>query len=287
MKTRILTAVAGIPVVLLLLFWPGGGPWSAGVAVVCGVAIWEYAAGLAGRDIWVHWIALAVYAAAILSSAAGIVGGGSALDAIVAFLLSWNPARGEVGPGLAFAALMAGDLLWARRAPIRNVGATVLGIAYIPALLSFLILLRTLRAPDGRDVGAWAVLCVLLVIWAGDSAAYFVGRAWGRRKAAPAISPNKTWEGVFGGLAASAVAGGLVVPPLLGGSALAIGAGLAFGALVGAAGQVGDLVESAMKREAGLKDFGALLPGHGGVLDRFDSLLFAAPAAYLLLRAFL
>jgi CDP-diglyceride synthetase len=310
MKTRLLTALAGIPALLLLLFWPGGIPWFVAVAILMGLAVCEYTAALQKRGIWIHWVAVAVYAVALLFQAflrnpriysapwphPAWAAPFSILDKCSEFLITWNPAPGDVGPGIVLLVLLTGDLLWKRRNPIRNVGATILGIGYIGLLFPFMALLRwtwdsayltihTLRQPPPGDPGAWIVLLVLLVIWAGDSAAYFGGRAWGRRKFAPAISPNKTWAGVLCGLAASALIGALAWAPGHRGASLpalwAVGA--AFGLLVGAAGQIGDLVESAMKRELQVKDFGALLPGHGGVLDRFDSLLFAAPTAYALL----
>jgi phosphatidate cytidylyltransferase len=293
MKTRILTALAGIPALLLLLFWPGGIPWLVAVGILMALAVWEYTAALQKGGIWIHWVALVAYGAAMLYTASARAATGlPAAQRVSAFLVEWRPLDGQVGPGLMIAVLLAGDLIWKRRGPIRNVGATVLGVCYIGALFPFLVLLRGFpvddfarRAPMG-EAGAWVVLTVLAVIWAGDSAAYFGGRAWGRRKCAPAISPNKTWEGVFCGLAASAVMGALawgLALPLNVPDADRWVFGVAFGLLVGAAGQIGDLVESAMKREIGVKDFGTLLPGHGGVLDRFDSLLFAAPTAYAML----
>ncbi len=306
MKTRILTALVGIPLVLLLLFWPGGIPWLIGVAAVTAVAIYEYTVTLRLKDIWAHWFAIALYAVAILLLAGWYPflavdywKADSLVVDVATFLLAWNPASGHIGPVLVVALLLIGDLAWHRRAPLRNVGATLLGIAYIPGLLSFLVLLRAWGLPDrwGRmpgwmDPGAWAMLCVLLVVWSVDSGAYFVGRAYGKHKLAPAISPNKTWEGVFGGLAAASLAGAIATFPLFGwlgltyGPAARIGLGLAFGFVVGGMGIIGDLVKSAMKREVGVKDFGTLLPGHGGILDRFDSLLYATPTAYLLLYLF-
>ncbi len=129
-------------------------------------------------------------------------------------------------------------------------------------------------APRGL---AWLVV-VLLVTWLGDTGAYLVGRAWGRRPLLPRVSPKKTVEGAIGGLAGSALAAGLGVEvvglgvnPLLG---AAIGAGL------GALGQLGDLAESLLKRQVGVKDSGALIPGHGGVLDRIDALLFTLTAGW-------
>jgi len=302
MMTRILTALAGIPALLLLLFWPGGMLWFLAIAILMGLATWEYTAALDKRGIWIHWIAMALYGAAMLFntvpfplwlSSPGLSAYRGLYDGIPA-LLRWDPPAGYVGPGLAMVILLAGDLAWKRRNPVRNVGATLLGVGYVGALFPFLTMLRwwdgtalAFQARPPGDFGAWVVLTVLGVIWAGDSAAYFGGRAWGRRKCAPSVSPNKTWEGVFCGLAASAVVGAWAWGTwmhLRAEPALLWAFGAAFGLMVGAAGQVGDLVESAMKREIGVKDFGTLLPGHGGVLDRFDSLLFAAPTAWALLR---
>ena len=127
----------------------------------------------------------------------------------------------------------------------------------------------------GRE-GTRPFLCVLVVSWAGDTVAYFVGRAIGKNLFAPHISPKKTWEGAIGGFAGSiavafAFTHWLSVPLTLLLGAAAIG---------NIAGQVGDLLESAYKRSAGVKDSGALLPGHGGVLDRIDALILAIPVAW-------
>jgi phosphatidate cytidylyltransferase len=127
---------------------------------------------------------------------------------------------------------------------------------------------------------AWSVLAFLLVIWANDTAAYFVGIAAGRHKLAPRISPGKSWEGAAAGAVAGALVG-LAVSSWLG---MAAGAAAAFGLLTTVASQIGDLLESAMKRKAGVKDAGSILPGHGGILDRFDGILVAAPIAYVLVR---
>ncbi|MDQ5851749.1 MAG: phosphatidate cytidylyltransferase, partial [Chloroflexota bacterium] len=122
----------------------------------------------------------------------------------------------------------------------------------------------------------------LLITSANDTAAYFVGRAWGRRRMAPSISPNKSWEGAAGGLAGAVVAGALLVPLL--GLPISAAMGMLLGGVGGVAGQAGDLAESLLKRQAGIKDSGHLIPGHGGLLDRADSLLFTVPTLYYLVR---
>ncbi len=141
--------------------------------------------------------------------------------------------------------------------------------------------LRLGWAPFPRGL-AWT-LVVVVSIWVGDSAAYLFGRAAGKRKLAPRISPNKTVEGALGGLLASSAMAGLAFSLFgLGNAWFGLGAG----AMIGAAGQLGDLTESFLKRQAGVKDSGSLIPGHGGVLDRIDALVFAFPAGLLLASAF-
>jgi phosphatidate cytidylyltransferase len=145
--------------------------------------------------------------------------------------------------------------------------------------LGFLLLVR-----DIPDHGFWAVIAVLFTVFAADTAAFFVGRAIGRRKLAPAISPAKTWEGLVGGVAAAMLTAFvllyndrdefLTVPEML-----------LLGAVIALVSVVGDLFESAVKRDLRVKDSGALLGGHGGMLDRLDALLWAGPAAYYVILA--
>ena len=130
--------------------------------------------------------------------------------------------------------------------------------------------------------GPWTTLWMLGTVVVSDSAQYYAGRAFGRRKLAPAVSPAKTVEGAVGGLVAAAVAGAIVGPRVLPDLAPLTGAGL--GLVLAMAGIAGDLFESLLKRGAGVKDSSALIPGHGGVLDRIDAQLFAAPVFYLFLR---
>ena len=132
---------------------------------------------------------------------------------------------------------------------------------------------------DAAPRGLGWVLTVVLAIWVGDSVALFAGRAWGKRKLAPLISPNKSQEGAIGGLVASMIVGAVSFQSFgLGSWKL----GLFAGAVISIAGQVGDLAESVLKRQAGVKDSGSLVPGHGGILDRIDELLFAFPAGLLM-----
>ncbi len=143
---------------------------------------------------------------------------------------------------------------------------------YIGGLLTTTSLLR-------RDFGAGWVLLVLSIAWLADTGGYFVGRRFGRTKLYPAVSPNKTWAGLYGALIGSTTAG--VVASLTYLPQLPLLHGLLLGLLGGAIGQLGDLVESLLKRSMGAKDSGCIIPGHGGILDRIDAVLFVAPMTYL------
>jgi len=156
---------------------------------------------------------------------------------------------------------------------IEHVALTILGALYIGYGFHYMAAVR------GMEDGLWLTLLVLLGIWSTDSGAYFIGKAFGRRKLLPAISPNKTVEGSLGGMLTALVVV-LGVNALLGKLPFWQAFGIAL--VTGLAAQMGDLVESAMKRHFGVKDSGRLIPGHGGVLDRFDSLLFVFPILYLL-----
>lgn len=124
----------------------------------------------------------------------------------------------------------------------------------------------------------WVLLLLLLIVWCGDSAAYYVGRAWGRYRLAPDVSPRKTWEGALANLVAAVLVGVLWSWWRMGGVGWQLPA---IAALTSIGGQLGDLVESMLKRGAGVKDSGGLLPGHGGLLDRLDAMMFAAPLLLL------
>jgi phosphatidate cytidylyltransferase len=178
--------------------------------------------------------------------------------------------------------LLAGDVVLCGALSLREFGTDrsvlertarqIQGVVYIPLLLSLVVLLRATA-----DGATWIFL-LCAVVFAGDTAALYAGTLWGRHKLCPSISPGKTVEGALGGLVANLLVGIagkiLFLPGVEWATCLlfSIGAGLA--------GQVGDLFESELKRVAGIKDSGNLLPGHGGVLDRIDALLFAAPVAY-------
>lgn len=159
-------------------------------------------------------------------------------------------------------------------------GVTLLGVAWVGAGLGFLLLVR-----DIPDHGFWAVMAVLFTVFAADTGAFFVGRAIGQHKMAPAISPGKSWEGFVGGTLAAMITAFLILYQDRD-QFLAIPEMLVLGAAIALASALGDLFESAVKRDLGVKDSGRILAGHGGMLDRLDALLWAGPAAYFVILAF-
>lgn len=174
------------------------------------------------------------------------------------------------------AGLAAGSCLGGgrtRREKARAAGLAALGAVYLGAVPAAWV--WTIRLPDGR----YWVLLGMAAIAAGDTAAYFTGKAFGRRPLAPRVSPNKTVEGALGGLAASLLAGLGTAAAFL--PAVPRGEIALASALLGATGQAGDLFESWLKRRAGVKDSGSILPGHGGMFDRADAAIAAGPVLYL------
>ena len=190
--------------------------------------------------------------------------------------LSWP--FGLSGLALAFAATTLGCLVWRMRAGaahyLRDVSAGVLTAVYVPLFCSFVVILTV--APDG--VGR--VLTYMLCVVASDVGGYAVGVLFGRHPMAPTISPKKSWEGFAGSQVLGMATGAVCVSLLLGG---AWWQGAVAGALLVTSATLGDLVESLVKRDLGIKDMGRLLPGHGGLMDRLDSMLPTAVVAYLIL----
>ncbi len=269
---RWITGLVLLPFLIWVVIY-GGLPFVLFVAVVCLLALREYlgivlqGASLRAARVW----RLQGMIAGPLLVMAAYYGGPELVWLLLALLLI----SGGYG------------VLWrfnAEPAVVEGHARQFLGLAYIPLLLTFIVLLRSL--PDG----AARVFLLLLVIFTSDIGALYFGIYLGRRKLCPGISPGKTVVGALGGLGTGLCFGLLfnymapLLPAAVSMPRLPWTLAVLFALLVTAAGQAGDLFESALKRRAQVKDSGALLPGHGGMLDRIDALLFASPVAYGLMR---
>jgi phosphatidate cytidylyltransferase len=273
--TRTLVAAVGVPAAV-------------GVVLLGG---WVLAGLLAG----VAFLAvLEFFRLAETKGVRALRGPGVVVAVLFVLLAALAPERGPDGVGFATLMVVAAlgiptAAIWARGTagqPLLAASATLAGAVYTGALLSFALFLRHLPGHVGMWHGAALVLAPVVLTWSSDTFAYFAGRQWGRRKLIPAVSPGKTVEG-----AAGAVIGTVLVAVLYAQLlapfptyTLAVWQAVLLGLLISVAAQLGDLAESLFKRDAGVKDSGKLLPGHGGALDRFDSLLFTLPAGYFFFR---
>ncbi len=205
--------------------------------------------------------------------------------------VSWYMYRGGAAVSLiitsALLAIMIRELLRKDMTQsLNHIAVTILGVMYVGWLGSHLVMLRELSSGSGagEDIGARLVFFVAAVTWTGDTAAYMFGIAFGRHPLIRRVSPKKTIEGSLGGLVGSAFVGWLCARTFA--PFLTPLAGTMLGLVAGVFGQIGDLVESLLKRDVGIKDTAGLLPGHGGILDRFDSLFFSVPVLYYYFRFF-
>lgn len=258
-STRLIAGLSGLAVLLPALIW--GGPVAVViiVALALAIALAEFAAMAFPDDRTVAfvWLALWGYPLAYASVAGPI----ELLTSVGAVGLVATMVHVTLRPGAELS--RAAD----------RVGRYVLGVAWIAGLLPFLARLRELE-----DGVIWVVLA-LAVSWLGDTGAYFAGRAFGAHPLYPRVSPKKTWEGLVGGVLAAVIGVGVmraVWLPQLGAVDVIV-----LGAVGCVAGVLGDLSESLLKRAFDVKDSGWILPGHGGILDRIDSLLFVAPTVWV------
>ncbi len=279
LRNRLAVAGVGVPVCALFAY-VGGALFALGLGAVAAVGYWEYANMMhaAGTRVFDRLGALAsfLYPTVVLYGGfwAGGLYGGALLMALAAFAIATVPLEER---------------------PVLATAVSAFGVLYLGGLLSFGVPLREgwLMVPplvadtEDRLSKTLFFFFPILVTWTADTAAYFVGRALGRRPLAPLISPNKTREGAVAALvAATAVAPVYSRWILPGGWEFDLLPSIAFGLTIGGFSIVGDLVESALKRECGVKDASNLLPGHGGVLDRLDSLVWAIPTAFLFMAIF-
>jgi phosphatidate cytidylyltransferase len=258
---RVAVAVFGIPVVLGSLYF-GRFVLPILLSVVQVVSLWEWY-GLAKRKGLSPSVWTGVLCPPILN-AAWYFGGGAAA--------AW------VAGGFLFLSLLV-ELFHGKPGAIANFSTSAAGLFYV-ALFSFFIPIREIPARMGWSYGSggWILLMTVLTIWVCDTAAYFVGSSFGRHKLFSRVSPKKTWEGAFAGFVSAPLISWFIqnrtLPMLKTVDAVMIGL------LIGVFSQLGDLTESVFKRDAGVKDSSNLLPGHGGMLDRFDAPIMVAPVVY-------
>ncbi len=266
---RVLTAAVLIPLVLVLVFLGPRWQWlfTLVTAVVAALASWEYLTLARQKGAQAPRFAVAI-----------------AILALFAATFEWPDQVASILGILSLVLL----LVCTFSSPIARVLPDASNAVFCLLYTGFTLI--SLPALHAQNNGPSLVVFLLFVVWAGDIAALYIGRPFGRRKLAPTLSPNKTWEGSIASVAGSLLAaGGLlgISEYLAGWNSVALSYAdevwwywLVLAVIVNIAAQVGDLAESALKRSAGVKDSGTLLPGHGGILDRIDALLLAAPALW-------
>jgi len=264
LRYRVVTAAVGLPLIVLAI-WFGNPSFSLFIAAAALTGTYEFYR-MANFD----WREPLLYLGLLWT---------------LALVLSPHYTNPDLLPVVITATVLASLICLllrrSREEGLRDWAWTIVGALYVGWMLSYWLNLRGLE--DGRN---WVYLA-MLTTFANDTGAYFIGRARGKHKLAPAISPAKTWEGAIGGLV-SAVLAAIVVATVLKLISVRLGVPFAFGYwqivilgfLVAIFAQLGDLVESLLKRNMGVKESGNLLPGHGGILDRFDSLIFVGAVVY-------
>lgn len=260
LRQRVISALVGVPILIGFLFF-GQVPFFALVVVLTLVGLDEFYSMV--RKQGKHPVVLL-----------GLIGG--VLFCVAALL------KGENGFPLAIAVLtilmLCANSLGVGASNLADTAITLFGSLYVGLMFSYLILIRGMN-----EHGAILVLLIFVASWVYDIVAYTVGKSIGKRKLAPRISPGKTWEGAF----FAGVAAILVLVSLFFISWLSLSKRLLLGLTIAIVSPFGDLAESKLKREAGIKDTSSRIPGHGGILDRFDGLLFTAPISYYLLKMIL
>jgi phosphatidate cytidylyltransferase len=275
LRQRVVSSVVLVPLVILVVWW---SPWSIAVTVAAATL-------LATRELFAAFAhggyhpqprvgAALAFAPVLAAALQPLAPAPLILPAIVLALIT---------------SLVAALRRHAESGALADWALTVAGALYIGGLFSYIVLLRQLETPLrsgplpslGLASGAAWLFLVLFVTWGQDILAYFVGKYAGHTKMTPGLSPKKTWEGFAGGMA-GAIGGGLLAVVLFG-VPISLFQGALLGLVGGVVGPLGDLAESFIKRQVGVKDAGHLIPGHGGVLDRIDSLIFNAPVLYYLI----
>jgi phosphatidate cytidylyltransferase len=271
LSKRLIVAGIGIPVAIGIIFM-GGIYFAFAIAALSSVTLWEFYSMVEKKGIFPNKILGIIF---------------NIIFVISIYFLKGN----EIFIGIFFEILILMlsiyiiQLYSSKPNAILNIASTLGGIAYITVFFSCLILIRkfeffmSLDQPSKYN-SAFLVISMFASVWSCDSAAYFIGRKFGRHKLMPTVSPKKSWEGAIAGFFGSII-GFVLLNNIIFSNAINIIDSVIIGALIGIFGQIGDLAESQLKRDAGVKDSSALIPGHGGFLDRFDSILFVSPVVLI------
>lgn len=266
-STRILVSIIAIPVILAACFY-GNVPFLIFVLGIGLISFWEFSEIVKKKNIYTNfWVGFFIVSILIINT-------------------YYHFFNFKILVVISSVLILLFELFRNRNSAILNVSATLLGIFYIGLFSSTILSIREFFNSSEMyySEGGYLIISILVSIWVCDSAAFFLGSAFGKHKLFPRVSPNKSWEGAIAGFVFSIIT--MIAAKALILDQITLYDSIIIGIIVGTIGQLGDLVESLVKRDAGVKDSSALIPGHGGIFDRFDSLLFTAPVVYLYIYLF-
>lgn len=262
--TRIIVALIAIPIILVACIY-GEIPFLIFVTGISVISFWEFSQMVKNKNAHVNLVVGLIAILFIVLNAYFSFVDFSILTVSIAVIL------------------LLVELFRNKDSAIINVGSTLLGVFYLGLFSSTIVLIREYFSESELlyTEGGFLIISIMVSIWVCDSAAFFIGTAFGKHKLFPRVSPNKSWEGAITGFVFAVIT--MVVAKATVIDQLTLTSSVIIGIIVGIIGQLGDLVESLVKRDAGVKDSSAIIPGHGGIFDRFDSLLLTAPVVYLYL----
>ncbi len=271
LQKRLLTAGIVIPV-LILFFWLGGIWFLLLVELVIFLGMGEFYRMAEARQLFAQRVAGTIFAL------------------VLGLISFWGKPEYLLLSLVGFILLVCSFQLFYQelRLALITTGTTLLGVLYVGLLLSHIVLLRNWEGRAGRtDLGLFFIILVIAVTFLSDAGAFFVGRKWGKHQLSPKISPKKSWEGALGAIVfgtLGAVLAKLIFDRWILATSLEWRHCFILGPVLVVSAILGDLVESLFKRDAGIKDSGTIIPGHGGILDRLDSIVFTVPVAYYYLK---
>ncbi|MDK2984938.1 MAG: phosphatidate cytidylyltransferase [Clostridia bacterium] len=254
---RLLTAIIGIPLTILII-WNGGSLFLAAITIIVLLALREMINMLCKDNIYPLKFLTYIYGVTLIIQTYIYKDNYLMLLFFIYFLL------------LSF-------IIVFQKIKFESIVYSLFIVFYVPFLIRYLVLLRM------QPQGFLFILTVFILTWTSDTGAFFIGKRFGKNKLSPSISPNKTVEGAIGGIFFSAVAAIILASLFLNINTFYA---VILGIIISISGQIGDLFESFIKRQIGVKDSGDILPGHGGILDRFDSLMFTGPTFYYIFKLF-